>query len=85
VSESAPALTAITEPARKTSIAWQGNLVVVGGSCTGIFAVVRAARLGPDVAVVKQNVIFGGMATAAQVNEWHSLHDVDNRSRSSAA
>ncbi|MEM9752876.1 MAG: FAD-dependent oxidoreductase [Planctomycetota bacterium] len=69
----------IAEPARSTPIAWEGDLVVVGGSCTGVFAAIRAARLGMSVALVEQNVIFGGSATAAQVNEWHSLYDTSGQ------
>jgi 2-polyprenyl-6-methoxyphenol hydroxylase-like FAD-dependent oxidoreductase len=63
------------EPARETPVAHECDLCVVGGSCTGVFAAVRAARLGLSVALVEHNILLGGMATAAQVNEWHSLHD----------
>jgi len=65
----------LTEQARQTSVAWRGDLCVVGGSCTGVFAAVRAARLGLSVALIEQNAILGGSATAAQVNEWHSIRD----------
>ena len=68
-------LSVILEPARSTPVAWEGDLCVVGGSCTGVFAAVRAARLGLSVAIVEQTTVWGGMATAAQVNEWHSLRD----------
>lgn len=57
-------------------VAGEYDLCVVGGSCTGVFAAVRAARLGLRVAVIERNVILGGTATAAQVNEWHSIEDV---------
>ena len=40
------------------------DLVVVGGSCTGVFAAVRAARLGLRVAILEKNNCFGGVATA---------------------
>jgi len=63
------------EPARETPIAHECDLCIIGGSCTGVFAAVRAARLGLSVCVVEQNTIFGGSATAAQVNDWHSLLD----------
>lgn len=69
----------IHEPARETPVAHECDLCVVGGSCTGLFAAVRAARLGLSVALVEQNILLGGMATAAQVNEWHSLHDITQR------
>jgi hypothetical protein len=65
----------LTEPARETSVVWRGDLCIVGGSCTGVFAAVRAARLGLSVALIEQNAILGGSATAAQVNEWHSIRD----------
>ncbi len=55
------------------------DLCVIGGSCTGVFAAVRAARLGLSVALVEQNVLLGGVATLALVNEWHSLHDFTGR------
>lgn len=64
------------EPGRSIPVAGEYDLCVVGGSCTGVFAAVRAARLGLRVAVLEQNTILGGMATAAQVNEWHSVTDV---------
>jgi 2-polyprenyl-6-methoxyphenol hydroxylase-like FAD-dependent oxidoreductase len=69
----------IHEPARETPIALECDLCIVGGSCTGVFAAVRAARLGLSVAIVEQNILLGGMATAAQVNEWHSLLDIHQR------
>lgn len=65
----------LSEPARETPVVGEYDLCVIGGSCTGVFAAVRAARLGLSVALVERNIIFGGMAAAAQVNEWHSLHD----------
>ena len=52
------------------------DLVVVGGGCTGVFAAVRAARLGLKVAIVEKNNCFGGVATAGLVNVWHSLYDI---------
>lgn len=69
----------IHEPARETLVVHECDLCVVGGSCTGVFAAVRAARLGLSVALVEQNILLGGMATAAQVNEWHSLFDIHQK------
>ncbi len=34
----------IHEPARATPIAHECDICVIGGSCTGVFAAVRAAR-----------------------------------------
>ena len=70
-----PVPSSITEPARSTPLCHEADLCVVGGSCTGVFAAVRAARLGLSVALVEQNTLLGGMAVAAQVNEWHSVND----------
>lgn len=53
------------------------DICVLGGSCTGVFAAVRAARLGAKVAVVEKQNAFGGVATNALVNIWHSLYDAE--------
>ena len=65
----------IHEPARDVPVATEVDVCVVGGSCTGVFAAVTAARLGARVAIVEANGLFGGVATAGLVNIWHSLHD----------
>ncbi len=65
----------IREPEREVPIVDEVDLVVVGGSCTGVFAAVRAARRGLSVAIVEKHNCFGGVATAANVNIWHSLYD----------
>lgn len=69
-------MTTIREQARDVPVVEETDLCVIGGSCTGVFAAVRAARLGARVAVVEKNGFFGGVATAGLVNIWHSLHDV---------
>lgn len=53
------------------------DICVLGGSCTGVFAAVRAARLGYSVAIVEQQGCFGGVATNSLVNIWHSLLDTE--------
>ncbi|MDO6603953.1 FAD-dependent oxidoreductase [Arenibacter palladensis] len=53
------------------------DICVLGGSCTGVFAAVRAARLGAKVAIVEKQNAFGGVATNAMVNTWHSLRNTD--------
>ena len=53
------------------------DICVLGGSCTGVFAAVRAARLGANVAIVEKQNGFGGVATNALVNIWHSLLDTE--------
>lgn len=68
-------MSTIHEPARDLPIAAECDLVVVGGSCTGVFAAVAAARLGLSVCLVEQLNQFGGTATASMVCVWHSLWD----------
>lgn len=53
------------------------DICVLGGSCTGVFAAVRAARLGANVVIVEKQNAFGGVATNAMVNIWHSLLDTE--------
>ena len=69
-------MTTIRENAREVPIIYEADVCVVGGSCTGVFAAVRAARRGADVAIIEKNGFFGGVATAGLVNIWHSLHDL---------
>lgn len=65
----------ILESPKHTPIVTECDLCVIGGSCTGVFAAVRAARLGARVTIIEQMGFFGGVATAALVNIWHSLKD----------
>lgn len=51
------------------------DVCVLGGSATGVFAAVRAARLGARVALIEKTNAFGGVATNGLVNVWHSLLD----------
>ncbi|MBN8527392.1 MAG: FAD-dependent oxidoreductase, partial [Planctomycetes bacterium] len=63
----------IREPARDVPVAADCDLVVVGGSCTGVFAAIAAARQGLRVCLVEQLNQFGGTATASMVCVWHAL------------
>jgi len=74
----ASALGTITEPARQVPIAADCDVCVVGGSATGVFAAVAAARLGARVALLELNGFFGGVATASLVSLWHSTEDMNN-------
>lgn len=65
----------VREPARDVPVVEECDICIIGGSCTGVFAAVAAARLGARVAVVENNGCFGGVATAGLVNIWHSLYD----------
>jgi len=53
----------------------EADICVVGGSCTGVFAAIRASRLGAKVIIIEKQNAFGGVATNALVNVWHSLLD----------
>ncbi|WP_309398255.1 FAD-dependent oxidoreductase [Cerasicoccus maritimus] len=65
----------ISEPAREIPVVGEFDLCVLGGSCTGVFAAIRAARLGLSVAIVEKMGCFGGVATLSLVNVWHTPLD----------
>lgn len=65
----------INESSRETTVTGTFDLCVLGGSCTGLFAAVRAARLGLSVAIVEKMGCFGGVATLSLVNVWHTPLD----------
>ena len=67
----------ITEKAKSIKVIFEADVFVAGGSCTGVFAAVRAARLGAKVVLVERQNCLGGTATAGLVNVWHSLKDTD--------
>jgi hypothetical protein len=71
----------IREPARDVRVIADVDVCVLGGSCTGVFAAVRAARLGAKVAIVERQNAFGGVATSGLVNVWHSLADTEYKQR----
>lgn len=60
---------------RQARLAGAYDICVIGGSCTGLFAALRAARLGARVALLEQANRFGGVATLGLVGMWHSLFD----------
>jgi glycine/D-amino acid oxidase-like deaminating enzyme len=70
-------MTVVHEPARKVPVAHACDVCVVGGSCTGVFAAIRAARLGASVVIVEKQNAFGGTATNGHVHVWHSLLDTE--------
>ncbi len=65
----------ITEPARSLPVFERADVCVLGGSCTGVFAAIRAARLGARVVLIEKQNSFGGTATSSMVNVWHSAMD----------
>ena len=71
----------ILEPARTVPVVQECDVCVLGGSCTGVFAAVRAAQSGAKVAIIEKQNAFGGMATAGLVNKWHKLYDNARKER----
>lgn len=69
----------VSEAARELPVVHECDLCVIGGSCTGVFAAVRAARLGARVVIVERANCFGGTATSGLVLVWHSLLDTEFR------
>ncbi|NIP22319.1 MAG: FAD-dependent oxidoreductase [Phycisphaerae bacterium] len=67
----------INEPARSLPVFAEADVCVLGGSCTGVFAAIRAARLGAKVILIEKQNSFGGTATNSMVNVWHSLMDTE--------
>jgi len=68
-----PASDTIEEKPRHVPVVQECDVCVLGGSCTGVFAAVRAAQMGAKVALVEKQNAFGGVATAGLVNIWHKL------------
>ncbi|MDD4060100.1 MAG: FAD-dependent oxidoreductase [Kiritimatiellae bacterium] len=69
----------IHEAPRCIPVAEKVDVCVIGGSCTGVFAAVRAAEAGMRVAIVENNGFFGGTASAGLVPVWHSRFDAEGR------
>ena len=67
--------TIIEDKPRTTPVVQSCDVCVLGGSCTGVFAAVRAAQMGATVALVEKQNSFGGVATSGLVNVWHKLRD----------
>ncbi|MBD3267174.1 FAD-dependent oxidoreductase [bacterium] len=66
-------------PAEEVPIIEEADICVLGGSCTGVFAAIRAARLGAKVVIIEKQNCFGGTATSSMVNVWHSLKDTEHK------
>lgn len=69
----------ITIPAETIPVLEEADICVIGGSCTGLFAAVRAARLGAKVVLIEKHNCFGGAATAGLVCMWHSIFDITGK------
>lgn len=69
----------VYEVQREIPVICEADICVVGGSATGVFAAVRAARLGARVAIVEKTNCFGGNATNGLMAVWHSLYSTDGK------
>ena len=69
----------IREPARDLPILAEADVCVLGGSCTGVFAAVRAARLGARVVLIEKQGRLGGVASNSLVSIWHSIYDTEGK------
>jgi len=67
------------EPARSLPVRDKADVCIAGGSCTGVFAAVRAARMGCSVVLCEEMNVLGGVAVTGLVNIWHTLMDMDDR------
>ena len=64
----------IEEPARKTPLFGEYDVVVLGGGPAGIAAAAVAARAGLATLIVERYGFLGGMGTAASVTNFCGLH-----------
>lgn len=69
----------IIEPAKKVPVRASADICVVGGSATGVFAAVRAARLGAEVILIEKAGSLGGTAASGLVCVWHSFFDTTGK------
>jgi NADPH-dependent 2,4-dienoyl-CoA reductase/sulfur reductase-like enzyme len=64
----------VIEPARKTPLYDEVDIVVLGGGPAGIAAAASAASMGCEVILVERYGFLGGMGTAAGVTNFCGLH-----------
>jgi hypothetical protein len=64
----------LTEPERRTPVAGDYEVVVLGGGPAGIAAAAAAAQNGRKVLLVERYGFLGGMGTAAGVTNFCGLH-----------
>lgn len=75
------AMASINIPSQSVPLLASVDVCVAGGSCSGVFAAIRAAQAGCRVAIVEALNRFGGTATASQVCTWHRLLATDKKTR----
>jgi hypothetical protein len=71
--------TSIDEPARRTPVRAECEVLVVGGGSAGTAAAVAAARAGADTILVERHGALGGLATGGLITLLLTLDDGDGR------
>lgn len=71
----------IYECGQNIPVCCDADICVSGGSCTGVFAAVRAARQGFKVVICEETNTLGGTAVNGLVNIWHSLKDISGKNQ----
>ncbi|MFA5561451.1 MAG: FAD-dependent oxidoreductase [Eubacteriales bacterium] len=69
----------IHESGRDIPVCAEADICIAGGSCTGVFAAVRAARMGCRVILCEEMNALGGAAVHGLVNIWHTLYDTEDK------
>jgi hypothetical protein len=65
----------VDEPARRTPVRHETDVLVVGGGAAGVAAATAAARAGADVLLVERSNALGGLATGGLIILLLSLDD----------
>ncbi|MCG3178439.1 MAG: hypothetical protein BIFFINMI_00766 [Phycisphaerae bacterium] len=76
-----PGAGTMTEPARELPVVAECDVAVLGGGPAGVCAAAAAARAGKRVVLIERHGYLGGMATAANVNVWHTLYGTDGATK----
>jgi len=74
-----PAVKTINEPARKTRVCREVDVVVVGGGPGGISSAISAARNGAKTVLIERYGHLGGMATGGLINIFPNLSDASGK------
>src|SRR5262245_4572006 len=66
----------LTQPSRRVSVRFDGDVIVLGGGAAGVAAAVSAARAGANVLIVERQGYFGGVLTAASLGTICGLYGI---------